>query len=265
MKGLLFILALILLVFNDTNGCFSNRNQPVDPIHGSEPCIPDLPDPEPIIGDKKKPNPKSSMDFLLEKEVFVEEKREEKKVEKVEDNKIQLTSEIRAIFFTVEWTIKNVETLAMLGVDQLKSDHFILKNEDCSSSKNPQRQFARHVFQMICNPSLDDDRQIDYLDFKLKKLDFDEVYDADGSSWLYDKYPTFGFFNFDAEDIKYEVFSTDLNREETYVGSSTEFATPVDFGIDQRDEIIFCIHKEDIQSQANDLKVSMNLTILFEV
>ena len=258
MKGLFLILGLTLLVCDYANGCFSTRSQP---------CIPDLPDPEPIIDKEKIPA------FELR---ISDEKEVEQKVEKViaepciENNTIQLESEILAIFFPVEWTIKNFETLATLGVDQLKSNHFILKNEEMESCKNPQRQCARHIFQMICNPSLDD-RQINYLDFKLKKLKFEEIYEADGASWMFNNYPSFGFFNFDTEDnIKFEVFSTDLSRdEETYLGSSTDYETPVNFGIDERDEITFCIHHEDIQSKVSkvkqDLKVRMNLTIFFEV
>ena len=167
-------------------------------------------------------------------------------------NKIQVTTKIRPISFEVEWIIENFETLAMAEVEELKSDHFIFEPfEQTCWGNEPKKQCTRHIFQMICNPYISYQKII-HLDFQLKKLKSDVEKDDND-------HPTLGYFSFNAKYINYEMFSED----QTYLGSSRGTKSPINFGIGKRDGTVFRIYKEDIKS--NDLKVGMNITILFQV
>ena len=165
--------------------------------------------------------------------------KQEKKAKKQTENKVQVTSKIRPISFEVEWVIENFETLAIAEVEELKSDPFVLKLPDGPF-------WVYHKFQMICNPYISY-QEIAHLDFHLKELKFE------------DDYQTLGYFSFNAKYINYEMFS----KDQTYLGSSRGTTNPINFGIGKRDGTIFRIYKGDIKS--NNLKVGMNITILFQV
>ena len=168
--------------------------------------------------------------------------KQEKKAKKQTENKVQVTSKIRPISFDVEWVIENFETLAIAEVEELKSDPFVLKLPDGPF-------WVYHKFQMICNPYISY-QEIAHLDFHLKKMK------PEGDE---DDYPTLGYFSFDAKYINYEMFS----KDQTYLGSSRGTQNPINFGIGKGDDTVFRIYKGDIKSK--DLKVGMNITILFQV
>ena len=153
-----------------------------------------------------------------------------------------MTSKIRPISFEVEWVIENFETLAMAEVEELKSDPFTFQDPDDEACP----YCRRYKFQMICNPYISY-QEIAHLDFHLKELKFE------------DDYQTLGYFSFNAKYINYEMFS----KDQTYLGSSRGTTNPINFGIGKRDGTIFRIYKGDIKSK--NLKVGMNITILFQV
>ena len=174
--------------------------------------------------------------------------KQEKKAKKQTENKVQVTSKIRPISFEVEWVIENFETLAIAEVEELKSDPFTFQDPDdefCPYCR-------RYKFQLICNPYISY-QEIAHLDFHLKKMK------PEGDE---DDYPTLGYFSFDAKYINYEMFS----KDQTYLGSSGSSRgtqNPINFGIGKGDDTVFRIYKGDIKSK--DLKVGMNITILFQV
>ena len=213
MRVIFLLLSLATIAFDLSNGCSSSTGQP---------------------SMRTIPPPAKYTNYEMLSEV---------------KNKIQVTTKIRPISFEVEWIIENFETLAMAEVEELKSDHFILK-QTCWGNEF-KNECTRHIFQMICNPYISYQKII-HLDFQLKKLKSDVEKDDND-------HPTLGYFSFIAKYINYEMFSED----QTYLGSSRGTKSPINFGIGKRDGTVFRIYKEDIKS--NDLKVGMNITILFQV